>query len=50
MQHKRISQCRILKIDKTPLCIVKFNDGTISDRITLKEIKVFLFFILFILF
>lgn len=38
-QHNRISECRIVNIDKTPLCVVKFSDGTISDSITLKEIK-----------
>ncbi|XP_060860643.1 lysine-specific demethylase 4A-like [Metopolophium dirhodum] len=39
LQHKRISVCRIVKIDKTPLGIVKFSDGTISDNIKLKDIK-----------
>ncbi|XP_060856968.1 lysine-specific demethylase 4A-like isoform X2 [Metopolophium dirhodum] len=39
LERKRISECRIVKIDKTPLGIVKFSDGTISDSITLKEIK-----------
>ncbi|XP_016661199.1 lysine-specific demethylase 4C-like [Acyrthosiphon pisum] len=39
LQHKRISECRIIKIDKTPLGIVKFSDNTISDSITLNEIK-----------
>lgn len=48
-QHNRISECRIVKIDETPLGIVKFSDGTISDSITLKEIKVFFFVMFFIL-
>lgn len=48
LQHKRISECQIVKIDKTPLGIVKFRDGTISDGIKLNEIKVFLFVILFV--
>ncbi|XP_016659770.1 lysine-specific demethylase 4C-like [Acyrthosiphon pisum] len=39
LQRKRISECRIVKIDKTPLAIVKFSDGTISESIKLKEIK-----------
>ncbi|XP_060857752.1 lysine-specific demethylase 4A-like [Metopolophium dirhodum] len=39
LQHKRISECQIVKIDKTPLGIVQFSDGTISDSIKLKEIK-----------
>ncbi|XP_060872908.1 probable lysine-specific demethylase 4B [Metopolophium dirhodum] len=39
LQHNRITECRIVKIDKTPLGIVKFSDGTMSDSITLKEIK-----------
>ncbi|XP_025191836.1 lysine-specific demethylase 4C-like [Melanaphis sacchari] len=38
-KHNRISECQIVKIDETPFCVVKFNDGTISDSITLKEIK-----------
>ncbi|CAI6372589.1 unnamed protein product [Macrosiphum euphorbiae] len=34
-------ECRIVHIDKTPFCIVKFSDGSISDRIPLKQIKNF---------
>jgi len=39
-QHNRIVKCKIEKIDKTPLCLVQFSDGSISDSITLAEIKV----------
>lgn len=39
-QYNRIAKCQILKVDKIPLCIVEFNDGSISDNIGLKEIKV----------
>lgn len=46
-QYNRIAKCQILKVDKIPLCIVEFNDGSISDNIALKEIKVKYKFFLF---
>lgn len=39
-KYNRIAKCQILKVDKIPLCIVEFNDGSISDNIGLKDIKV----------
>lgn len=44
--HKRIVQCKIIEVKKIPLCIVKFNDGSISDDIKVTSIKVVILFIL----
>ncbi|VVC37085.1 Hypothetical protein CINCED_3A019289 [Cinara cedri] len=39
LEHKRIVQCKILKIDQIPFCVVKFSDGSISDNIEISAIK-----------